>query len=206
MSRPWCRTARRTARRAAHCAASIVDFPNIGAIDWPALRCNGTSCAILLLLHVAKVSILPHPHCTLSHPILTLLHRPPPPPSSPTLLPYPPPTPSFTALPPPSSPALLPSSPPTPSFAALPLPSPTASLFQSAPQVGQAGAADALIVSKLRSSGCGALSTFGGLAASLVSLSRTRGRAWHAGLNLALHAYLASATFYAMRVIERIIL
>jgi hypothetical protein len=58
---------------------------------------------------------------------------------------------------------------------------------------------------KLRSSGCGALSTSGGLVATLVTLGRTRGKAWHAGLNFALHAYLASATFYLMQVMETIV-
>ena len=65
---------------------------------------------------------------------------------------------------------------------------------------------DALLALKLRTSGCGALSSSGGLAAALVRLGRTRGGMWHACINFALHAYLACATFYAMKVIDLVLI
>eukprot|EP00966_Prymnesium_polylepis_P256130 5916445-Prymnesium_polylepis.2 len=75
-------------------------------------------------------------------------------------------------------------------------------LLLHAAEVGGVHAPESLVALKLRTSGCGALSASGGLAAALVALARSRATLWRAAANFGLHAYLACATYYAMRVVD----
>ena len=75
-------------------------------------------------------------------------------------------------------------------------------LLRGAEAAGLASA-DGLLAIKLRDSGCGALSSSGGLAALLFTTWRDRGRPRRASFNFALHASLAAATGYALHLTDR---